>query len=395
MTPGARVAAAIEVLDQVLEGQPAEQSLTRWARGARYAGSKDRAAVRDHVFQALRCLRSCACLGGARTGRGVMIGALRADDTDPDDVFTGEGHAPAPLTDEERAAGRAPEADGDRLDLPDWLVDAFRNSLGDGAEAAALALRSRAPVILRVNERLNSRSQAIDILANDGISAEALDIAPTALAAVEGARRIAGSAAYRDGIVELQDGSSQAAMHSLDIAPGSKVLDYCAGGGGKVLALAARNDGTWHAHDADPARMRDLPARAARAGCPVTCLTTAEVAANGPYDLVLCDVPCSGSGTWRRTPDAKWRLTPKRLSELTAIQSEILQQAAALVRPGGSLAYATCSVLREENEAQAKGFAGKSKGWLLEFEQRWPVSDAGDGFYLARFRAPKGREPQP
>ncbi|MEQ8896742.1 MAG: RsmB/NOP family class I SAM-dependent RNA methyltransferase [Roseovarius sp.] len=376
------------MLDQVLDGKPAEQCLTRWARGARYAGSKDRAAVRDHVFQALRCLRSYACLGGAHTGRGVMIGALRAEDANPDDFFTGDGHAPAPLSDEERRAGSPPEAEGDRFDLPDWLVIAFRETLGAKAEVTARALRTRAPVILRVNERIKIKTEAIDILEQDEIFAQSIDIAPTALIVVEGARRIAGSAAYRDGIVELQDGSSQAAMHALDIAPGSKVLDYCAGGGGKILALAALNDGNWHAHDADPARMKDLPARAARAGSSVTCLSTHEVSAHAPYDLVLCDVPCSGSGTWRRAPDAKWRLDPDRLSALTAVQADILQQAAALVGPGGVLAYSTCSILRQENEGQVENFLMNSKGWALEFEQRWPVSDAGDGFYLARFRAP-------
>ncbi|MEQ8868586.1 MAG: RsmB/NOP family class I SAM-dependent RNA methyltransferase [Roseovarius sp.] len=344
------MAAAIAVLDQVLDGQPAEQSLTRWARGARYAGSKDRAAVRDHVFQALRCLRSYACLGGARTGRGVMIGAIRAEDTDPETLFTGEVHAPAPLTPEERTAGAPPEADGDRLDLPDWLVTAFRETLGNEAEAAAHALRSRAPVTLRVNIRLKNLSQAIEFLKEEGISAHPVDIAPTALIVSSGARRIAGSAAYRDGIVELQDGSSQAAMHALTLAPGSRVLDYCAGGGGKTLALAARHDATWFAHDAEPARMKDLPPRAARAGCDVTLLSAADLAGHATYDLVLCDVPCSGSGTWRRAPEAKWRLAPGRLSELTKLQTEILERAAALVRPGGTLVYTTCSILRAENE---------------------------------------------
>lgn len=388
MTPGARVAAAISVLDQVLEGTPAEQSLTRWARGARYAGSKDRAAVRDHVYQALRCLRSYSCLGGARSGRGVMIGALRAAGSDPDEIFTGEGHAPDRLSEAERAGGARPETEGDRLDLPDWLVTAFQDSLGDTAEATALALRSRAPVVLRVNQRLKTRSEVIDILANDGIHAEGLDIAPTALVVRDGARRIAGSAAYRDGIVELQDGSSQAAMHALAVAPGIRVLDYCAGGGGKILALAAATDGTWYAHDADPARMKDLPARAARAGATVTCLSTRAVAAEAPYDLVLCDVPCSGSGTWRRAPDAKWRLGPDRLATLIGLQADILQQAAGLVGPGGVLAYSTCSILREENEAQIENFAEKTDGWKAEFTKRWPVSDAGDGFFLAAFRAP-------
>lgn len=394
MTPAARVAAAISVLDQVLDGRPAEQSLTRWARGARYAGSKDRAAVRDHVFQALRCLRSYACLGGARTGRGVMIGATRSDGADPDQVFTGEGHAPAPLTAEERTIGAPPEAEGDRVDLPDWLVAAFRASLGSEATAAALTLRTRAPVTLRVNERFSSASEAIEMLSKEGIRAAPSSEVATALTVVEGARRIASSSAYRDGLVELQDASSQAAMQAIEVEPGSKVLDYCAGGGGKTLALAARAEARWYAHDADPARMKDLPARAERAGCRVTCLVTADLSKSAPYDLIICDVPCSGSGTWRRAPEAKWRLTPQALSDMTGLQSEILMQAAALLQPGGTLVYTTCSVLREENEDQAQNYLDNTNGWRMLFERRWPISEAGDGFYLAAFAAPQGHRPQ-
>lgn len=388
MTPGARVAAAIEVLDSVLGGAAAEKSLTRWARGARHAGARDRAAVRDHVCQALRCRRSFACLGGAQTGRGLMIGALRAAKLDPDSVFTGAGYAPPPLDAAERAGGRAPESAGERLDLPDWLLAPLRHSLGAGAEAAALALRARAPVVLRVNPRINSVLQTIAKLKEDGIETEPVAIAPTALRVIENARGVARSAVYRQGGVELQDGSGQAAMAALDIPPGARVLDYCAGGGGKVLALAARAEATWFAHDANAGRMADLPARAARAGARVTCLAPGTAARQGPYDLVLCDVPCSGSGTWRRTPDAKWRLTPERLAGLARQQSAILRAAAALLRPGGEMAYATCSVLRQENEDRVTEFLSTTVGWDRLLMQRWPVSGAGDGFFLARLRKP-------
>lgn len=385
MTPGARVAAAIGVLDAILDGQPAEQALTGWARGARYAGSGDRAAVRDHVFQVLRCRRSYACLGGAETGRGLIIGALRAAGEDPDTLFTGAGHAPPPLNAAERQGGRTPESDGERLDLPDWLVEEFRASLGDGAEVAAQALRQRAPVILRVNERINSVPQAVEKMSQDDIVAERIAIAPTALRVARNARRVARSAAYLDGGVELQDGSSQAAMAALDVPAGARVLDYCAGGGGKVLALAARAEATWYAHDADAGRMKDLPTRAIRAGVQVNCLAPGTAARHAPYDLVLCDVPCSGSGTWRRAPDAKWRLDPERLAELTRLQLDILQEAAALVAPGGTLAYATCSLLRRENEDVISKFLEKTDGWECSLTKRWPVSDMGDGFFLTRF----------
>ncbi len=386
MTPAARIEAAIGLLDRILAGEPAEAALTRWARGARYAGSKDRSALRDHVYQALRCRRSCACLGGAETGRGLMLGLLRAQGTDPETLFTGERHAPAPLSEVERSGGRTPKAEGERLDLPDWLVAEFRASLGTQAEAAALALTGRAPVMLRVNTRKSFAAEAIELLKESQIQAVGAEIAPTALRVTDGARRVAGSELYRTGQVELQDGSSQAAMLALDLAPGLRALDFCAGGGGKVLALAARLEGTWFAHDASAGRMTDLPARAHRAGCAVTCLVPGAAGAEAPYDFVLCDVPCSGSGTWRRTPDAKWRLTPAGLDTLTQTQDGILREAAKLVRPGGTLGYATCSVLRRENSERIEKFLNETVGWESILIRSWPISDEGDGFFLAHLR---------
>ncbi|SLN11875.1 Ribosomal RNA small subunit methyltransferase B [Roseovarius litorisediminis] len=383
MTPAARVQASIDLLDDILAGSAVEKALTGWARRSRFAGSKDRAAVRDHVFQALRCRRSYACLGGSETGRGIMIGALRAAGTDLGSVFTGEGYAPAPLTPDETGTVQAPLNGGQSLDLPDWLLPLFNVSLGGNAEQTALALRERAPVMLRANLRKTAVDQVLSKLAEDGIVAEPDPIAKTALRVVEGERRIASSSAYLDGFVELQDGSSQAAVETLTIPAGARILDYCAGGGGKVLAMAGLHEARWFAHDALPQRMKDLPERATRAGVSVTLLETADLEAQDSFDLVLCDVPCSGSGTWRRSPDAKWRFTPDRLKELQNLQSDILHKAAGLVASGGVLAYSTCSVLIEENEGQIADFAGQTPGWAVRYQKRWPVSEAGDGFFVA------------
>lgn len=385
MTPAARVAAAIDVLDEILRGDPAEKALTGWARRSRFAGSKDRAAVRDHVFQVLRCRRSYAALGGGHTGRGLMIGALRAAGDDPDLIFTGTHFAPAALTPQERSAGRPPADGAESLDLPDWLWTRFLNSLGNAAATAAAALRERAPVMLRVNLRTATRRDVIECLAAEDVVAEPAGIANSALIVREGARRVAATAAYREGFVELQDGSSQAAMEALEIPDGSRVLDYCAGGGGKVLALAAQAHATWVSHDLSPRRMKDLPQRAARAGVDVKIAGPPDLQP-GSFDLVLCDAPCSGSGTWRRTPDAKWRLTPDDLVLLTKTQARILDQAAPLVAVGGTLAYATCSVLTEENEDIARAFVARNTGWKMGRARRWPVSSEGDGFFLETFK---------
>lgn len=380
MTPAARVQAAIEILDRIEEGAAAEKALTGWARGSRFAGSKDRAAVRDHVFQALRCWRSYAQIGGGTSGRARMLGALRAGKIDPAEIFTGLGHAPAGLSAEEEAAGAEPSGFA-AWDLPDWLGAAVQADLGDAAEAYALMLRERAPVMLRVNVARGPREAAMEVLQEDNISSAPHPIANTSLIVTEGGRRLALSAAYDSGLVELQDGSSQAAMARLPVSSGTRVLDFCAGGGGKALALAARGAQV-AAWDIAPGRMRDLPARAARAGVEIAVLDAPERGA--PYDLVLCDAPCSGSGTWRRTPEAKWRLTPERLEDLMQMQDAVLRAAAPRVAPGGRLAYATCSVLRAENMARLECFMADFPEWRLEMQESWPVSTGGDGFFLAQ-----------
>lgn len=375
MTPGARISAAIEILDRILGGQPAEQALLRWSRASRFAGSGDRAAIRDLVFDALRCRNSHAALGGGLTGRGLMIGALRAAGADPSDLFTGQGHAPAPLS-ESDAAGRA---DG-VSDLPDWVRPAWDASLGDRAGAVAAAMRQRAPVWLRVNSRKADPAQAVAALAEDGIAAASDPRLTTALQVTANERRLSQSRAYRGGLVELQDLSPQLACAALPVTPGMRVLDYCAGGGGKTLAIAARApDLSLTAHDADVSRMQDLPQRAERAGVKVRLAPSVA----GLFDLVVVDVPCSGSGTWRRTPDAKWRLTPQALEELVSVQAQILRAAARHVRQGGWLAYMTCSVLQVENDRQVDGFVQQHPDFAETLRRTWTPLEASDGFFLS------------
>ena len=308
-----------------------------------------------------------------------MIGALRAAGADLAELYTGIGHAPEALSMQETSAGKPP-AGFAAWDLPDWIGALAQDDLGVEAEAYAMALRERAPVILRVNSARCTSEEVIAALVESNICSAPHPIAKTSLIVSSGARKIALSDAYERGLVELQDGSSQAAMQTVQVVPGTRVLDYCAGGGGKALALAARG-ATVAAWDIAPERMRDLPARAARAGVQIPVLEAPEQGA--PYDIVLCDAPCSGSGTWRRAPEAKWRLTPERLEALTALQDEVLRNAAPLVAPGGRLVYATCSVFACENMHRIEAFTGAMPGWRIEKQQVWPVSDGGDGFFIA------------
>lgn len=381
MTPGARVQAAIECLDRISEGAPAEQVLTAWARASRFAGSKDRAAVRDHVFDVLRCWRSAAAQGGGDSGRARMLGALRAAGAEIDALFSGQGHAPAPLSEFERAAGRTPEG-AEAADLPDWLWQRFRADLGPQAADVAEALRARAPVHLRVNAARSSREAAAAALAQDGVTTTPHPAAPLALEITSGARKLRNSRAYANGLVELQDAGSQAVVAALPLRPGLRVLDYCAGGGGKSLAMAALGAEVT-AHDASPRRMRDLPSRAARAGVTIATAETADLPRLGPFDLVLCDVPCSGSGAWRRSPDAKWRLTPEALERLAPVQAQILDEAARLAGAEGTLGYVTCSVLACENGDQIARFLGDTPGWSLGAQRQWLPGHGTDGFYFA------------
>lgn len=380
MTPGARVAAAIEVLDQVLEGANAEQCLTTWARSHRFAGSKDRAAIRDHVFEALRNLRSFAALGGVRSGRAIMIGALRARGVDPATLFHGEGHAPAPLSGDEAALTPPALSQGEALDMPDWLLSDLERSLGADMAPICTALKSRAPVFLRCNLARSTCEDAIAALARDGIVAQPHGLSKTALQVIDGERKVKNSQALLSGLVELQDAASQAILERLPLRPGLRVLDYCAGGGGKSLALAAQGCEVT-AHDINPRRMRDVPVRAERAGVRVKTVSSDRL--TGKYDLVLLDAPCSGSGAWRRSPQAKWDLTVDRLHELCAIQADIIRETFDFVAPGGVLAYATCSLLKNENRDQVDAFLRDHEGWTLDHEIRLTPLDGADGFYLA------------
>jgi len=382
MQPAARLSAAIEILDDILDGSAAEKALTNWARRSRFAGSKDRAAVRDHVFDALRCKRSYADLGGAETGRGIVLGLLRAQGGSIADMFTGVGHAPAELSEEEATHSATPTGNV-ALDCPDWIAPALQSSLGEGFVAVCQALQHRAPVFLRVNTPKCSRDQAIVALAAESIITVPHPLSETALEVTENPRRVHLSAPYLEGCVELQDAASQAVVDLLPVKEGSRVLDYCAGGGGKGLAMAARRSAEYFAHDANPQRMKDLPDRAVRAGADITLLEPEEVAEAAKFDLVLCDVPCSGSGAWRRSPAGKWAFDHEQLDDLRKVQAEILTVAADLVGADGVLAYTTCSLLDVENSDQIAQFLEADSGWECLSQRRFTPLEGGDGFYCA------------
>ena len=390
MTPAARLSAAIDVLDHILAGQNAEQVLTNWGRSNRFAGSGDRSALRDLVFDALRCKLSFAALGGGLSGRGLVLGGARAAGLDIAALFTGIGHAPAvPGPDDDGAPAQGLAA----LDCPDWLETPLRDSLGPDFEAVMRAMQHRAPVFLRVNAAKTSVAAAVQSLRDAGILVRPNPNVKNALEVTENARKIRTSAAYLHGLVELQDLSSQAVVAALPLTDGMRVLDFCAGGGGKTLAMAARARLRLFAYDANPARLSDLPARAARACVDVTIVKNPADAA--PYELILTDVPCSGSGSWRRDSQGKWALNRSRLDQIKAVQAEILDSAAGMVAKGGTLAYATCSLLAEENDAQISAFLARSPGWAQRFCHQFSPLHGGDGFFVALLTRLESTSTQP
>jgi len=386
MHPSARIAAAIEVLDDLeTRRRPAADALKDWGLAHRFAGSKDRAAIASLVYDALRRRASARWIMKSETPRAEMIGALFfARGLSGQEIaaqFSGEGHAPAPLTPEEQAALAAPDLSGAPLwvagDFPEWLAPHFARAFGEQAAAEGRALAARAPLDLRVNALKATRDQALEELAHLG--AQACRFAPLGLRIAQGADgrapALSGEPAYVRGLVEIQDEGSQLAARIARARPGEQVLDLCAGGGGKSLAMAGDMDnrGQIYATDSDGRRLTPIFARLERAG-----VRNVQVRAprgrdrdpvadlKGACDLVLVDAPCTGTGTWRRNPDAKWRIRPGALEQRIKAQDEVLARAATFVKPGGRLVYVTCSLLAEENEDRIADFLAYRPDFVAE-----------------------------
>jgi 16S rRNA (cytosine967-C5)-methyltransferase len=390
MTPAARLQAAIEILDEVIasttnDGPPADSIVTRYFKHRRYAGSKDRRAVRELVFRAIR--RSAE---RPESGRAAVLG-LAEDELALLDLF-GEPRGPEPRIDGERSAIAGA--------VPQWLVPQLSPLVTPDEWPALL---DRAPLDLRVNVARASRDEML---------AQFPGAEPTALSPwgirLPPDSRIDDHPAFQAGLVEVQDEGSQLIALACEPANGARLLDLCAGAGGKSLALAAAApEGTILATDSNRARLSKLAPRAQRAGA------TIETRLLNPpreleqledwrsaTDLVLVDAPCSGSGTWRRNPEGRWRLTPERLDRLVGAQERLLDLAAELVCPGGRLVYAVCSLLSREGAGQAERFLERHSSWISEDTAiaggrsdgagrlLTPAHDLTDGFFVARLRRP-------
>jgi len=428
MRPGARLQAAAEILEDILERhRPAGTALADWGKSHRFAGSGDRAAIGTLVYDALRRKSSIAQRMGAETPRALVLGAApRAFAMTADEVAAladGSEHALAALSAAENA-GLAAELPSDTPahvagDFPEWLAPSFARAFGARAAEEGAGLSARAPVDLRVNTLKATREKVEKALARYEAVPTPLSPVGVRVPAPEGAARsphVEGETAHGKGWFEVQDEGSQVAALLSGAAPRLQVLDLCAGAGGKTLALAGimQNTGQIYAYDADKRQLRPIFERLKRAGARnvqvMDAGDEAALEALGPrFDVVLVDAPCSGSGTWRRKPDAKWRLKPSNIPERQAEQARVLDLGAKLVKPGGALVYVTCSVLPEENADQVAAFLEGHADFAVEpYASHWgerlgseppasadgstdtlqltPASHGTDGFFVALLR---------
>ena len=389
MTPNARIASAILIIDSIIAGDPAEKVLTNWARKSRFAGSSDRSAVRDIVYDCLRSLNSFGTLGGNKTGRGVIIGYLLFSNKEPNLFFNGIGYGPSELTPSELSHIDLTQNESsplEVLDFPDCLLDELKDSLGESFYSVNNTLKQRAPFYIRVNLSKATLDEVQLILRDEGIETDLDDACVTALKVLSNPRKVKQSVAYKTGLLDIQDLNSQISCRTIPLENGWKLLDFCAGGGGKSLALSDRFSGTIDAYDKDFLRMKDIPVRSDRAGVTINLLSNDDIRTVSSYDLVICDVPCTGSGAWRRNPDAKWTLTTDNYEALKKTQQEILDDASKLVSGNGVLVYMTCSLLKAENSDQVEAFLLRNSDWEIVFQESFPLSNSGDGFFVTHLK---------
>ncbi|MEI9995060.1 MAG: RsmB/NOP family class I SAM-dependent RNA methyltransferase [Rhizomicrobium sp.] len=413
MTPAARLQMAIDILETMeISDQPADRLLKDWFRARRFAGSKDRAAIAQRIFDIQRHRGTLAWTMRDDTPRALVLASVAQDGDDPDLLFTGQAYAPAALSEDEQKRLRTPRGDAPLHvlgEFPAFLEPELTRVFGDAILREMVALQERAPVDLRVNTIRRERGEVLEALIAQGFAATATPWAPHGIriAAGEGTAQLGRSAMFESGAFEFQDEAAQIAALLCRARPDQRILDLAAGAGGKTLALAAamRNQGEIVACDIRQPALQELAIRAKRAGATniKTHLLDERAPLEGLFDTVLLDTPCSGSGTWRRQPELRWRTTPERLADLVPLQDRLLAQAAGHVKPGGRLVYATCSILPRENEDRVATFLKRNAGFkrlradaawresakgepppgLAEFFRASPLSTGTDGFFAA------------
>ncbi len=423
MNPAARVQTAIEAVASIFQRvQPADSILSAFFRSRRFIGAKDRSAIAEQVYAVLRAHARLGWwtekAGLSHDARSQVLVWMMLTGTPREvlaELCSGGQYAPPALSPEEfkamgQLAGRTlthPDMqEAVQLECPDWAEAKLRDTLGPDFASEMQALLESAPLDLRINPVKTDRATAQRLLAAEGIAADPTPLSPLGLR-VQGRPALAATTVFKDGLVEIQDEGSQMLALLVDAQPGHQVVDFCAGAGGKTLAIAAlmKNKGRVIACDVLARRLTRAAERFRRAG--LFNIETRALSSErdpwvkrhkGKFDRVLVDAPCSGVGVWRRNPDARWRTLGPPLAELLPLQQNILDSAARLVKPGGKLIYATCSLLREENENQIAAFlathpdftpvpAGESGSPFLKLT---PARHTTDGFFGAALLHTRG-----
>ena len=375
----------IEILDTYSNEAKIDFVLRKWAIKHRFAGSSDRRKIKDIIFDIIRQKKSCEHVGGGFSGRNLLIGYLKLKGTELSSVFDNSKFGPEELTIKEQNINVdfSNLSNIYELDFPSWLIPILRRSLLNEFSNVVKTLRNRSHIQLRVNLKKISRLNAMKKLQKNNIECEINELCSTALNVLNGAQHILTSPCFENGFVELQDAGSQLVSELIEINYNDKVLDMCAGAGGKSLAIScgAEMDATYYAWDINFDRMKDIDARSKRAGVKIEKVI--KLSSKSFYNKIIIDAPCSGSGSWRRDPEGKWRLDEDILDDYVKTQKELILKGLKLLAPRGQILYITCSILDIENDKLIDDLISSVLSLKLVRSISLVPSSKSDGFYGA------------
>ena len=395
MRRDSRASAAIFILDEFLAGQNLNAILSRWAKSNRYAGSSDREAIRNIVFDILRVKKTFTFIlrkeKQLTNGRALVFLYAVLHSMPLNDIFTGQKYGPDKLNVYEKEFFEIAKKNNDRGfelvdNIPDFLIAEFKRSLRSKFNNVMRLLEKRAPVSIRVNTLKSDMSSILEVLSLEGIEGKISQKVRYGIEIVGNPRRLTQIQIFKDGYFEVQDLHSQKIIEGLPINEDTNILDYCAGAGGKILGIACllKGNGRFFVHDIDKNKLIEADLRAERAGIKLKRFNSDNMQMHhNSFEYILADVPCSGSGAWRRNPQQKWRITPDSLKEILNRQITILNEVKDLVKKSGFLFYITCSFLKIENEDVVDKFLIQNKNFSLSNKKNIFIDAHGDGFFCA------------
>ena len=395
MRKDAQANAAISILDDFLDGQNLNSILFNWKKNNRYAGSSDRESIRNIVFDILRVKKTFISVLEKEkqpiNGRALVFLYSVFYALNLNEIFTGEKYGPKKLTIFEKKFLKISKKNITRYfriadNIPDFLIPEFKRSLGRKFKNAMRLLERRAPISIRVNPLKSDISSILECLSLEGIERKKSKTVKYGINIIGNPRRLTQIQAFKDGGFEVQDLHSQKIIENLPVFENTKVLDYCAGAGGKILSIACslKGNGKFYIHDIDEKKLKEAVSRAMRAGVKFKRLEVENLQQyHCIFDCIIADVPCSGSGAWRRNPQQKWRITPESLNEILTRQTLILNEIKDLLKKNGYIFYVTCSVLKIENEDIIYKFLMENKNFSLLNKKNVTIDNHGDGFFCA------------